>query len=397
MSQAYFLLFLIIFIIQGLGFPITFSLLTVIFLAIPCTMLIFYLKNKDIPERLRTLFILFIGVSFVSLLASVNLKSLIFYLLYIASFSAYIFTQRNQKLVSKFIVPFIFIATFIFILASILIENGILSAPLTGYQFVFSRFGSHNHLGDFLLLPLITLLYFLTSKKKSISLITSQFLPYLLTINYLLLTLILLPFFILSYSRSAYIGLVLTIIIMLYNFYKSKIQKINLNIIFALFIVFISIIFTFSLSINSGSEQFLKDINHYLVANNSLHYKSPYGGRGEYVRESILSTIDHPLLGVGPGNFIVASKEYESIRGIWTETAHNIFLDILVENGIPAGVIFILIIFEMLRGAKKNLYFYLALAMLFNFQVDYTYRIFPMLILFFVLLALANNRIMIKE
>lgn len=36
--------------------------------------------------------------------------------------------------------------------------------PFDGYQLVFSRFGSHNHLGDFLVLPMLISLYFLFKK-----------------------------------------------------------------------------------------------------------------------------------------------------------------------------------------------------------------------------------------
>jgi hypothetical protein len=63
---------------------------------------------------------------------------------------------------------------------------------------------------------------------------------------------------------------------------------------------------------------------------------------------SIEVTLEHPLFGVGPGNFEVTS-------GVWHVT-HNSYTQMSSEGGIPALVLFIVILsygFKNLRRAKR--------------------------------------------
>ena len=123
-----------------------------------------------------------------------------------------------------------------------------------------------------------------------------------------------------------------------------------------------------------------------LVKKNDLRHKSLLGGRPQILTQGLSYILERPLLGAGPGNFIYASQKLRN--GSYTETAHNIFVDILVENGIPAGVVFLLIIIEFFRRSDKKLPFFLALGLLVNFQTDYTYRIYSLFLLFFIILGL---------
>jgi len=81
--------------------------------------------------------------------------------------------------------------------------------------------------------------------------------------------------------------------------------------------------------------------------------------RTALLMESIRATLDHPLLGVGPGTF----QEYQAIaagengqRGMWHET-HNSYTQISAECGIPAAVCFVSAIvmtfFVFGRGRKS--------------------------------------------
>jgi len=58
---------------------------------------------------------------------------------------------------------------------------------------------------------------------------------------------------------------------------------------------------------------------------------------------SLLATLKHPLLGVGPGNFMVAEDEMAKAegrrKGVWTGT-HNSFTQVSSECGIPAFLLY---------------------------------------------------------
>ena len=127
--------------------------------------------------------------------------------------------------------------------------------------------------------------------------------------------------------------------------------------------------------------------------NELLNRNDLWKARSEYLNQTMLSILERPLLGVGPGNFVYASKKYTKPTESWTETAHNIFLEIFVENGIPAGIVFVLIMFQIFRQSERSLFFYLALSMLINFQFDYTYRIYSFLLLFFTLLGVSYKEV----
>jgi len=90
-------------------------------------------------------------------------------------------------------------------------------------------------------------------------------------------------------------------------------------------------------------------------------------GRVGVWRRALQLARDHPILGVGPGAFTSAFGEYleadkfegdisrEGIGGKW-QTAHNSFLLILAEMGIPGFIIYLVIIirsFRNLTRAKK--------------------------------------------
>jgi putative inorganic carbon (HCO3(-)) transporter len=70
--------------------------------------------------------------------------------------------------------------------------------------------------------------------------------------------------------------------------------------------------------------------------------------RRDLLKKSIETTIEHPLFGVGPGNF-------EVISGIW-HTMHNSYTQMSAEGGLPALILYLMIFwraFANVRGAKK--------------------------------------------
>ncbi len=71
-----------------------------------------------------------------------------------------------------------------------------------------------------------------------------------------------------------------------------------------------------------------------------------------FIWESTIDMIkDHPLLGIGPGNFSIVYPEYRSPEAIEKNHpfAHNIFLNMAVELGLVGLIIFSIIIFKIIK------------------------------------------------
>ena len=75
-------------------------------------------------------------------------------------------------------------------------------------------------------------------------------------------------------------------------------------------------------------------------------------GRKQLLIDSIVLTMKHPLLGVGPGNFAVAQNEMAIARGeqrgLW-HVPHNTYTQVSSEMGIPGLVIYLTFLFSIFK------------------------------------------------
>src|ERR1035437_6070710 len=161
-------------------------------------------KNIVFPVKFTFIFLVFMIFSLFSSVFSVDLQNSFQNLfLYIALFLVFIFVFNYKELVKNSVLYLIFVLSFIFSIFSLFInyfvrQNSIFSVPIDllgqGYQFIYSV-GGHNHLGDFLLLPLAVLIFRLLNQKFKL--------------ENLFLLFFFIPYLIFSYSRSAYLDLIL--------------------------------------------------------------------------------------------------------------------------------------------------------------------------------------------
>ena len=92
---------------------------------------------------------------------------------------------------------------------------------------------------------------------------------------------------------------------------------------------------------------------HYLIRIKSLFYgniegsgdKGSLEARKELLRESIQLTLQHPIFGVGPGNFPVATEAWR--------VAHNTYTELSAEGGFPALILFVAILVLAFRNVRK--------------------------------------------
>jgi len=245
--------------------------------------------------------------------------------------------------------------------------------PKSGYQLVYPSFQGHNHLGDFLVISLVLLLHSYVSTKEKM---------------YLFFFFFLLPPFFLSYSRSAYISLSLTSALLMFFFIKSKKVKIkSASFIFMVVIFLITSFFLFVSGEPARKNPILRPFHKILIKRFELEKKELVANRDQYLFQGLSSLREKPFFGIGPNNFLYVSKKYSKAPFGWAESSHNLFLDILVENGFFAFCFFFLIILLMVAaslGKPTNLFF-VFLAMLINFQTDYTHRIYSFFSLFFII------------
>lgn len=107
-------------------------------------------------------------------------------------------------------------------------------------------------------------------------------------------------------------------------------------------------------------------------------------------QQIIIAIFDRPWLGYGWNQTSVAQTEV-SLKypiGVWFEYSHNIFLDIIVWNGIPLGLIIIGVIYVWLFRSYKNIksedeliYFFIIVAFfihcMLEFPFAYAYFLLP--------------------
>lgn len=78
--------------------------------------------------------------------------------------------------------------------------------------------------------------------------------------------------------------------------------------------------------------------------------------RRDMLRRSLILTFQHPLFGVGPGQFMVAEDIMERAegrrRGAWLGT-HNTFTQVSSECGIPAFLFFVAVVFRSWRQSLR--------------------------------------------
>ncbi len=246
-----------------------------------------------------------------------------------------------------------------------------LFSALDGSQFVYPLFGSHNHLGDFLLIPLIVFLYALL--KKSLRLET--FLAFLLVFI----------FFIFSYSKSAYLDLLLAGTGLFFYIRQQRGVVLSGRLVSLLaFIVIVVLGFFFITVKDLNSLPPFSSLRLYAQNSQTLSSRTVDSGRFDFVTQGLKSVAAHPLFGIGADNFLYASMKYVDLS-YWTFTSHNLFFDAAVGQGVLASMLLLLFFGIILIKSRKTLVYFLFLAVLLNFQTDYTFLISSFLVLLFIL------------
>jgi O-antigen ligase len=114
--------------------------------------------------------------------------------------------------------------------------------------------------------------------------------------------------------------------------------------------------------------------------------------RLNYWRTAIAVIKDHPILGVGPGNFQEVFLKYKIGLSTNTRYAHNIFLHTWAETGFLGliALIYLISAFFIKAKSKSHYIFFAGLAFILHNLIDNTYFIPEASFLWWVLLAIAS-------
>ncbi len=372
-----------VFLLEGLGLPQGREVSFAIILLTPYFLLSLDLLKKreiKIPHVPIFLYAIFLVFTLVSTFLSVNwISSFNYFLFYTSLFLSFIFCYNHAEEIKKILTKWIIFFSVFYCIYSLFfaIFPGMDTVlPQDGYQYVFARFGLHNHRGDFLILGIVTLAnLFFEKRYKMLSLLG---------------IVVFLPFLLFSYSRSSLIALAVTLFFM--TVYLLRNHKYGKQIILPTCVIVISILFFFLTIKELGMSNFISSFRQPLLVITGVHEKTLTHDRIMFWSQALTSIQQRPLFGVGPNQFSMVSNKHYSEVGLATDSSHNIVIDIFVENGILAGVCFTIFMGYIFAKAKKTFFYFLVLAMIINFQFDYTFKIYSFIFLFFCIAGIVFNR-----
>lgn len=147
---------------------------------------------------------------------------------------------------------------------------------------------------------------------------------------------------VLTLSRSGLIAFVISIIICVWEYgIKGKRRSV---------VIFVAATLLVGLGITVSNSGYRARVESILLGNiEGSHDKGSREARMMLLKRSIMVALTHPLLGVGPGCFMI-------LGGDWA-VAHNSYTEIAAEAGFPALILFLLAIwaaFKNLREVRKS-------------------------------------------
>lgn len=336
-------------------------------------------EKFHIPVKISLLWTFFLLLSFFSTIKSTNFAiSLEWLFFHLSLFFSFLYFYNHKNLIPT-ILQIGIVCSLIFSVYTLFIYSGFflfgfsfVPLPNDGYQFIYSKFGSHNHLGDWLVIFIIPVCFYISKNK--------------FVIGYIL-GLLFFGLIIGSYSRSAYISLSVTLLVLAY--WKRKIfSRTRLKIIICGIIALIGLSFVVVKEVQN--LPLIGGVHNFIKINANLTDKDITARRFGFFDQAIHGIISKPYFGYGPGNFFEVSTLYTTY-GTRTQSAHNIIFDTASELGIPATLIFLSIIGLLVWNQFKypTIISLMIAAFLINSLTDYTYRIYSFMFLFIVLAGLS--------
>lgn len=389
-SIGIYILLFIVLIFEGLGLPFGRFLSLCSILIAPSILFaidIYKRKKIQIPQHISIGFIFFSIIAAISTFTAVHIQTAFEHqLYYFTIFLLFLYTYNHKENIKLLLPQFIVTSTILVCLFTVFInfllpETWSWLIPRNGYQFITNTHNSHYPIGAFILIPLIFCTSILFKKN------TWQTLLIIFLLSIVLIG---------SFLRAGYVAYFLVLFFMIFQYSSTKktffVKYFGVFSILLLVLSFILITkFSFNIPVVSDSQKiFLSQIH--LLENKTL-----LNARFEYWKQSYAAIMDKPVLGFGSFNFSFASVKFASSDAVATGSSHNIFLDIFVENGLIAGILFIAIIMSLLKNGYQKLseesgldesIFFIFFALLILFQFSHYHKMYFLFTFLFFLAGL---------
>lgn len=312
--------------------------------------LIKLLFSKEAPTRtsLDLFFILFVVITGVSISYSVDkyltLKEWLLLCTNIAAFYLLV-NYINSRVRFKFFISFFISLGFCVSLLGLFqyfFVYSFLPKDLASYNLtkstehminlkrIVSVFGWPNYLSGYLamVLPLSSAYIFI---------LQSRWQRYVMV----LITLIIFLAMLFTYTISAWLGLVIAILITFWFYVMPKgsgsARGLKITKIFPSILVIILV--------SAVLLVIAKRATPFTIAS--------FNSRIEYVRSALLMIKNHPIFGTGLGTFGVVIPNYINTPAAFSRYAHNSYLQIFAESGILGILLFLLIIFFIVKESNE--------------------------------------------
>lgn len=345
------------------------------------------IKTFKLPHNLTVVAMLFTIFLLVFTLSSVNIQQAFegrFIYIVLLFFSFFIYNY--QKVLKHYFPHFLSIATITTLFMVFFSRSGMLGSfrwiGLSGpYQFLRTTTDAgHDILGAFILIPLSYLLAKMLSKTS---------------IRDTIATFLLLGILLTSLLRASYIAL-----LSLFLFVKPETFQVTTKKYRLIIIVIILCVLTVTTNVASYFPS-IQGIRSYILEKTQLTYKkSDLLYRLVILQQAGDSIIEYPLTGIGSFNYYYSSLRFAKKLSDITGSSHNIFIDIAVENGIPAFIFFTIIVLLLLTysirsiknmTSEKKAIFAIFFVLFILFSLSHYHKMHFLLSMFFVAGALIYN------
>lgn len=390
-NPVFYLLLILLYFLPFLDGGTSFLARSLIFL-LPLPLFLLGLLTKSLnfdalPKKIIWLWLAFLGAAVISTIFSgsllLSIPELFRLFAYFLFFVLFLLTMREGNMKAIFFM--LLLSSFSLCVWSFICLLPGTEKPSSGMNLMYANFG-HNHLADLLLLfiPFLLAIFFSAKGKKQTIFLGGLTFFYLLSFS-------------LTFSRGAFLVLPLAILFLLLLIKpEGLVKKIG-----GWMLVWLPIgLFTAILLLSRQSflvEMKIVQPNHWLL---KQVVKPDYdAGRTEYFRQALLGFQARPFFGFGPGTFEAVAFRFQNLQAVWSNYAHNFYLQILAEEGILAFVVFMAFLISCIRESWKHVVknrndpflvgaFAAVLASALHSALDFDWH-FPAIFLIF-LLILAN-------
>ena len=372
----FFLFFLFVSIMEGVHFVLDLRFLTFILYCVP--FLLFFLDKKQ-EYKIPKIFAVLSGIYLASMLISIFYSrdrgvSLELFFRDISLFLLAIYVHAHSEEIKKHLPKAVIFTSFVFIIVSLcllLIPAG--QGFISEYRLnlLFNPYYPHKTIGDYLTFGIIISSCFFLIEKREWG-------------KYALCVFV--PLFLLSFSRTAYITLVISLFVFLF-LKRQLLKKIPLGLTISLVfnvLLTVALFFTFATTNENALFTYVQNMFQKTISPRPFMLS-----RITFWTEGMRGFLLSPFTGIGPGTFEYISFRFTNHIFLWANTSFNLIIDLMAEQGVLSALSLLCLFLYILITSKKRNVFYLLFVVLFiSFMGFSTYAYLQIRLLFFIVLGL---------